>query len=266
MKETVDFSLVTTYSPCILLLARVGLCFGCLEASRGFLPHIIFQANLVPLAAVFLFWDAYVWGMSRYDASVGFCAPAVFGYVLNVTSTLMACLNAEALSELGALHCSTAQTFQNMIVDSVWAVASLCILFDSMGLLKIPCPFWVTLVAWNALLIAHTSTACHVMAPIEVYLRAAVYYVLGMCCFFYPSKFAGMDSSSQRNIPLFGLHVLMVQFAVAILSAMLITALTVYVFVMHADSVAISKRESSSEGDELSLVQQLRRAKENNNV
>ena len=268
----VDFRLVASYLPILLLMLRANLLLGGLE----FLNLAGFAPNMVMLtAAVLVFWDFYANRNSQVSTLCG-------GLLIPITvafTTRYLVMDYHRCSFLRpAFACDSMQSFAlELACDAAFAVACsyqlCCLAFQpAYGIKGAP-------ILWSVLCVGKCWILCAPLSAIEVVVRTTIFYVAYMLLLYAAPFLPTIDRKIHRlTAPLICVHLLLVQWYIVFGSIL------VYVIVLTKiytrDTLAHASRTMPQKSNcnqvhtpihtppstqaaqaDITLIEQLRRAK-----
>lgn len=242
--DSIDFHLVSTYFPLLLLITRSVLLVTIHALVVALLPYCVFG-----ISSVLVYVD-YITFSDNLSNTVGFLLAIGVALEVNRCSESL-CMNVYA--RIG-----------NWVVDIVWAVSSS--VHVCYALFRIhPPPDIIMILFWSGCFISNSTLACSSMLPGEIMGRASLYYTT---CMLHSYTRGKKISVNTRMTPHIALHMLFVEPYVLIGSVLVFTAIFVRVFTSssvgkNSDTTKVESRQSknntfhSSSDDDLA---QLRRA------
>jgi len=249
--ETINFQLVSTYVPLIILLLRSSV----LVVTINFVSAVADSANFVLVLLAFLvYFDAHFFRHNRFNQACGFLCPVALCLALTHVTPRR--------DELAAPYA----VLVLWVVDMVWAVSSSSFL----GIVSFKGLFVVDVIyaaAWWALCgVVHSLFAPTAVEGAQAVLRAFVYYVL--CAVYHYSRHSTV--TVDRNVYKLSVghifwHVLLVKEYVLLgsIAACLLLFCAVY-YLRYAHSLQLTTTRATarhSDNDHDTLMSELRAAK-----
>jgi len=192
----VDFRLVTTYIPVLMLLARSGLLVVVVDVCQR---AVTWPSSLFVLVVVVVYFDAYLFRAQKLNRVCGFLAPVALGVYVSTRAPRTHCTGLQVV----AMHWA---------VDLCWAVSSSFFLASHALRLRIPVDVVTASMAWSACLVAHAILACSHTTSAEVVCRAVCYYVSCMIHYYSVSFVDGIDRNALAfSVMHVSLHMMFVE-------------------------------------------------------
>ena len=183
----VDFRLVTTYIPVLMLLMRSGLLVVVVDVCQR---AVTWPSSLFVLVVVLVYFDAYLFRAQRLNRVCGFLAPVALGVYVSARYTTA--VGGAPLTHCAGLHVAA----MHWAVDLAWAVTSSFFLASQALHLRLPVDVVSASMVWAACLVAHAILACSYTTPGEVVFRAVFYYVSCMIHYYSMTFLDGIDRNA----------------------------------------------------------------------
>lgn len=259
-KDIVDFKLVTTYLPIIIIMLRTGVLWFCIEITRG-----LSTCRVSSLIVCLVGADCIVCKHDRFSQICGFCIAPGIAFLLNLGN----CSSVEQLATrepmLGFSYTSSCVDTVNVIlhwtVHVLWGVGSAILLAHNILGLKVS--FKATCVVLGILLLLlHFFCECDRIGSLEILLRSCMFYVFCLL-FYYGSDSHGDLESLSFLTPHLGMHLLFVEKIMLAASVVIYTSLLARLYyqkldkaqlglhVLHTHTAAHTAGSKKSTGTEL---------------
>ena len=213
----VDFKLVSTYVPMMILLGRALFLTLFFQATL-----LMGQDNtgLLVVLCVVCYFDAYSFKHDVLNKACGFLLPAAFYLYTNTH----AAVSHKAYNKDKDIYCSEIYIIVvYWAVDLVWAASSSIHIASLCWKLRIHLRIQTVACVWSLILTTHVMLRCYKTPSFwEVLLRVVLYYVSCMFYFFTSVFLVGVDRNTHHfTVMHVCLHILFVEPYVLLASALI---------------------------------------------
>lgn len=203
-KDIVDFRLVSTYLPVLLILMRTTMLWLFIELAGSLYE----TCNVIVIIISFVWLDYVASKPDRFSQICCFCVMPAGAFLLST------CVAQESSASIFVFSYSSAcsdmfMTVLHWSIGIAWAVASAVLLAHSVLALKIPYKTIYVVVGIMAMC-AHELCSCAKNSRIEIMFRSCIFYVFCLL-FYYGSDSHGDLESLAFLTPHLGLHFLFVE-------------------------------------------------------
>lgn len=217
----VDFQLVSTYIPVLVLMLRgVGLCVLCEVWYRVLGP----RQNLLVVLLVISYSDAYYWRNDKMNSVLGFLCPVVVCLLTTTDHTLCS-------PRIDRAHARLPEVAVFWTLQVLWPVTSAYYFAAVIFQLRRPrelalVAFWMLCLSAHCVLLlgGHQSTG-------DIMLRCMVYYMFGMLFYHSKARLEAIDRNTHNCMSLHvSLHLLFVDIYIMVPNVAVLCILAWYVF------------------------------------
>lgn len=204
-KDIVDFKLVTTYLPILIIIMRTGMLWFLTEATRS-----LTGCRAVAVVVCFVGSDCILWKHDRFSQICGFCIIPGIGFLL----LLCVPLQPGQLKDVPVFaYTSSCVDVLNLTIhwaaDVAWAIGSGILLAHHVIGMKVPYKS-ICVVLGIVLLLVHAFCECENIESLEILLRSFLFYIFCLL-FYYGSDSHGDLESLSFVTPHLGMHFLFVE-------------------------------------------------------